>query len=425
MNPEQATNLFLRGQEDVAKIQNAYSGSDFLRSHNWDKTGKFKSGANTVYKSVAKKLGINELSPEDIRKYQGLYQAGQDIVDNSEFSGLFTNFDIKPVGVDDQTRTVNGITRAISPVDNIWGNTTTGQGFRLKENNITPATKKPESVVPDITAPTKPAQQPLNNRDGWWLQDRTNFYGALTDRVNKYDPALSHFDYNIPGYTLEDPSRKLAANQEQMSMMNDTAVNTQSGQNALATMLGISGKGFENAANTLSEVENRNVGIVNNASANAANIKNQEEQMNETAKQKYSSDLATVNQQYDNARNQVKWRQIAAYNNGVTNFMRKKQQEQVLTPQVHVDPISGDVSWSGKSRDMFGIDTYHPAYNSSDNFDFDGEYKHLTEEKGMSPEAAVKLLGIKAEYKAKQNKNPYLSGLGANSYGAVSPYDFE
>jgi len=426
MTPEQSTALFLRGQEDVAKIQNAYSGSDFLKSDNWDRTGKFKSGANTVYKSVAKKLGIGELSPEDIKKYQGLYQAGQDIVDSPEFSGLFSNFDIKPVGVVDQTRTVNGVTRAISPVDNIWGNTTTGQGFRLKENlDRGKAPEKPDAVAPDIEAPTRPAQEQVNNKGGWWLQDRTNFYGALTDNIHKYDPAMANFDFAIPGYVLEDPSRKLAANQEQMNTMGEFVTNTQSGQNALATMLGISGKGFENAANVISEVDNRNVNTVNNASANSANIKNQEEQLNEGAKQKYVSEMATSNQQYDNARNQIKWRQIGAYNNGVTNLMRKKQQEQVLTPQVYIDPITGDVKWSGKSRDMFGVDTYHPPYNSSDNFDIDSEYKRLTEEQGMSPDNAVKLLRVKSIYKAKQNKNPYLSGLGASSYGAVSPYDFD
>jgi len=425
MTPEQATSLFLRGQEDVAKVQNAYSGSDFLKSNNWDLGNKYKSGPNTVYKSVAKKLGIQELSPNDIEKYQGLYQAGQDIVDSPDFRGLFSNFDIKPVGVEDQTRTVNGVTRAISPVDNIWGNTTTGQGFRLKENldKGQPAPATPEEL--NIEAPTRPAQEQVNNNDGWWLQDRTNFFGALTDTVHKYDPVLSNFDFAIPGYVLEDPSRKLAANQEQMRMLSDATTSTQSGQNALATMLGISGKGFENSANVLSEVENRNVNTVNTASANAAGIMNQEEQMNETAKQKYAADSATVNQQYDNARNLQKWRTIGAYNNGVTNYMRKKQQEQILTPQVHIDPITGDVKWSGKSRDMFGIDPYHPPYNSSDNFDIDEEYKRLVNQEGMTPENAVRLLRVKSTYKAKQNKNPYLSGLGYQDYGATSPYDFE
>ena len=147
-----------------------------------------------------------------------------------------------------------------------------------------------------------------------------------------------------------------------MARLQEQAMNTTDGNVALASMLGASGQGFANAANVLADTENRNVGIVNQAYMTNAQINNQEAVANETGRQKYVEDMATLNQQMDNAEQQKKWRQIAAFNNGTTNWFRKKQMEQVLFPQVYTDPITGDAEFSGQGRDVLGPDTYSPAY---------------------------------------------------------------
>jgi hypothetical protein len=217
--------------------------------------------------------------------------------------------------------------------------------------------KKPVNIAVGEAAPAQPRKQ-----GPWWLQDIVNFTGTLTDRVNRYEPTQGRVELQTPGYTVLDPTRQLAANQEQMARLQEQAMNTTDGNVALASMLGASGQGFANAANVLADTENRNVGIVNQAYMTNAQINNQEAVANETGRQKYVEDMATLNQQMDNAEQQKKWRQIAAFNNGTTNWFRKKQMEQVLFPQVYIDPITGNADFSGQSRDALGPDTYSPAY---------------------------------------------------------------
>jgi hypothetical protein len=205
-----------------------------------------------------------------------------------------------------------------------------------------------------IGTPTKTFEKQPKKEGPWWLQDIVNFVGTATDQVNRYEPTQGKIDLVTPGYDLLDPTRKLAANQEQMARYQNQVQNTADGNVGLATTLGASGEGFANAANVLDTTEAANIGIVNQAYNTNAQIQNQEIVGNETARQKYVEDMATLNQQYDNALQQKKWREIAAFNNGTTNWFRKKQMENVLFPQVYIDPILGDVDFSGKGREILG-----------------------------------------------------------------------
>jgi hypothetical protein len=218
--------------------------------------------------------------------------------------------------------------------------------------------------VPEITTEKTPKKE-----GPWWLQDIVNYVGAMTDKVNRYGPVQSKIDSVTPGYDLLDPTRKLAANQEQMARFQSQVENTADGNVGLATTLGASGEGFANAANVLAADEAANIGIVNQAYGQNAAIQNNEMMANENARQKYVEDMATLNQQYDNSLQQKKWKQIAAFNNGTTNWFRKKQMEQVLFPQVYTDPILGDVDFSGQGREILEEDgtgmapqTYSPSY---------------------------------------------------------------
>ncbi len=218
------------------------------------------------------------------------------------------------------------------------------------------AASKDKGVVDGqcISTPTKTFEKQPKKEGPWWLQDIVNYVGTVTDQVNRYEPTQGKIDLVTPGYDLLDPTRKLAANQEQMARYQNQVENTADGNVGLATMLGASGEGFANAANVLDTTEAANIGIVNQAYNNSAQVQNQEIVGNETARQKYVEDMATMNQQYDNALQQKKWREIAAFNNGTTNWFRKKQMENVLFPQVYIDPILGDVDFSGQGRQMFG-----------------------------------------------------------------------
>ena len=216
--------------------------------------------------------------------------------------------------------------------------------------------EKEIDVKSDVPAPKKKSGT-------WWLQDIVNFTGTLTDKINRYEPTQGKINLQTPGYATLDPTRRLAANQEQFARLQNMTENTTDGNVGLAAMTGAQGQAFANAANAISEVENANVGIVNQAYAQNTNLINQEAGANEAGRQKYVEDMATLNQQEDNSLQQQKWRKIAAFNNGTSNWFRKKQMEQVLFPDINVDSISGDVTVDPTARDPLGYQTYSPAYS--------------------------------------------------------------
>jgi hypothetical protein len=225
-----------------------------------------------------------------------------------------------------------------------------------------PGTQPPPTDEGKKEEEKEPAMPQAPKKGPWWLQDITNFVGTLTDDINRYEPTQGRVALQTPGYVTLDPTRRLAANQEQFARMQQMTENTVDGNVGLASMTGTQGQSFANAANVLGDVENANVGIVNQAYNTNAQIMNQEAAANEVGRQKYVEDMATLNQQLDNSEQQNKWRQIAAFNNGTTNWFRKKQMEQILFPDVYVDPILGDVSVDPSGRSLFGPDTYSPSY---------------------------------------------------------------
>jgi hypothetical protein len=225
-----------------------------------------------------------------------------------------------------------------------------------------PGTQQPPTDEGKKEEEKEDAMPQAPKKGPWWLQDITNFVGTLTDDINRYEPTQGRVALQTPGYVTLDPTRRLAANQEQFARMQQMTENTVDGNVGLASMTGTQGQSFANAANVLGDVENANVGIVNQAYNTNAQIMNQEAAANEVGRQKYVEDMATLNQQLDNAEQQNKWRQIAAFNNGTSNWFRKKQMEEVLFPDVYVDPILGDVSVDPSGRSLFGPDTYSPSY---------------------------------------------------------------
>lgn len=213
------------------------------------------------------------------------------------------------------------------------------------------------AISPQPGGTPNPAKKPSGP---WWLQDIVNYVGATTDQVNRYGATQGSVDLQTPGYDLLDPTRQIANIQEQDARTQQQIENSVDGNVGLATRLGSTGDSIGHSANILGQYENANIGIVNNAYDKNAQIMNQEIGTNEAGRVKYVEDNATLNQQIDNALNKKKWRQIAAFNNGTTNWFRKKQMEQVLFPEVYIDPIMGDVSVTPgmSNREMFGPDVY-------------------------------------------------------------------
>jgi hypothetical protein len=221
--------------------------------------------------------------------------------------------------------------------------------------NDDPEPEKPAPDLGDGPAPVeKPVSDPLkpegHKERGWWLQDVAGYAATLTDHVNKYKPTLQQVDLDAPDYTLLDPSRQLAAQQEQANRFAEVAQNTSSGSVARANMLAQSGEQGKQAADILAQTENANVQIVNQAAGAGSGVQNQETLTNAKLQDDYFTKSAIADQQYDNAVNKLKYKRLGAFMNGVTNSQKQRQMEDVLFPQYAVDRNTGEVHFSGVGK---------------------------------------------------------------------------
>lgn len=253
-------------------------------------------------------------------------------------------------------------------------------------------------------------EQELQKDDTWMAPDIVNFLGALSQKYAKTTPVQQKYVSQTPGYVLMDPTRQLAANQEQMARMQQQSENTLAGNLGFASMLGASGRGFANAADILGNVERQNVGIVNQAYGVNAQLKNQEMQLNEQARGQYNREIAQKEQADTLAENTKDALIRDAFNTGWSNYTRDQMMEKVLFPQVYTNNLTGEVSFSGKGRKWDEPDVYvNPITGRRGSSDPSSTLSSVNEmrkkmiQEGWTPEGAEKFLtnqyGTKEETK--------------------------
>ncbi len=257
----------------------------------------------------------------------------------------------------------------------------------------------PDPVLQDAPKKEDTPKTPADDKappsdNGWWRQDKNNLLTAVTDQVNKYSPMLQQVDLQAPDYSLLDPSRQIAAVQEGAARFQDLAMNTAEGSVARANVLAHAGESGRQVADIISQYENQNVQISNQAAQQGAQIHNQEVTTNAGYLDKFIGETAVMGQNYDNARRDRKYRINDAMNQGITNAQKQTQLEQVL-PQVHVDRNTGRMEFSGNGKDLMGDEAYPGAAQIDSQGDAATEaYMEAYERalgRGLSPDAAEKL----------------------------------
>lgn len=216
-----------------------------------------------------------------------------------------------------------------------------------------------KKLVADPETPDGEVERFRKPDGGWYLQDRVNFLGALTDQVNRYSPMLQQLGYAVPDYVLEDPTRQIAAIQEAGARLGSRIENTQSGPSGLAVEMGLSGRNLSSIADVIGQTENRNANIVNQNAIQRSSIVNENMETNSNLQSTYVAQKAIENQQFDNAMKSKKWDVLNAFKDGTTNWHKKKLMEQALFPQFIQDPITGDMSFSGVGKD-YQVDKVDP-----------------------------------------------------------------
>ena len=234
---------------------------------------------------------------------------------------------------------------------------------------------------------------------GWYLPDLVNFGVALGQKTADFRPMKGSVNASMTGYTLEDPTTAQNTLQANQGRVQDQIENTTAGNVGLAATIGASSENAGNAANLAANAEANNTTRTTAAFDKNAAIQNQQAVTNATLLDKFvkeSADFGNNKIKEENTKNA----QVAAmFNAGTEHEFKRKAMEQVLFPQTAMNPISGDWYAGGKGRDIFGPETYSPAYASQkgklknyEDFgkDYDDALKHFTEKGYTNPETMAK-----------------------------------
>ena len=124
----------------------------------------------------------------------------------------------------------------------------------------------PKKLIPNVPTPYTPGQastgrRPFFGNSMFIAPQREKFYAAPMNAM-------------IPEPTFYDPNRQLAANAEQANIMQQYLSGFGNPQSFMANASGVQGKALENAANIMSDVQNRNVGVANQFSPLQTDIMN-------------------------------------------------------------------------------------------------------------------------------------------------------
>jgi hypothetical protein len=187
----------------------------------------------------------------------------------------------------------------------------------------------------DIPAP------PVRDAE-WWLQDTVNAAGAFGDLMNirKQMPWEAKVDLEEPRPTFLDPTRELGHISEQGNIAAQASAQFAGPQALGARLSAIQGQGARAAADTLSRINNQNIGIANQFEGQQVGIRNQEQMLNQQIANRLYDKNVVANQQFQNAKRAGKANVRQAYNTAVTNKWKTDALNQ-LYPDYQVSPSAG------------------------------------------------------------------------------------
>ena len=131
---EQYLDNYIKTQEQLYAIDAAAAKDPSIDLSNpeWDRTA---GGAkNKRYKDLVKKLGLTELTEDQIKQFQQGYRDLATIQTDPQYKEALADFDLSPKGVGDQQY----LGKPISGADEIMGNTTIRELQRLKATEQVP-----------------------------------------------------------------------------------------------------------------------------------------------------------------------------------------------------------------------------------------------------------------------------------------------
>lgn len=248
----------------------------------------------------------------------------------------------------------------ISAVDGYYGDRTQNQ-FMLdlsvfaeptKETPKTEPAKKEEQTgiakeeskieKPKIEEPLGPK---LKARGYYFLQDKNRIAQALHNlySIKKRPPYEPEPMVTLPDYSLLDPNRALQANQQAYKMGMEQVGAYLPPQVAAAQAAVMSGQAATDAANIISDTQNKNVGIANQASVSTASLINDYLQRKQNQMRSLHDKYTIMEERYTADRNKALANLTDAINNAITNAAKTQTINEILYKDspYYVEPETG------------------------------------------------------------------------------------
>jgi hypothetical protein len=219
-------------------------------------------------------------------------------------------------------------------------------------------------------------QQPLE----WTRPDKRNLMGAIGAKYNrrKYYPWAPMVDLEVPAPNYVDPTGALQQQAGAANTMTRQLAQFTGGQNLSGRASAIQGQLAGQAAETLANYNNQNVGIKNQFAQNAATTRNQNRLQNQAIAKSLYDDNVKMNQQWDVG--------TQAYNAGILGMLNAG------------DKNAADIYNISSMSDQYGIDPETLAYYfkggkditpQAESNDFNDMVKYYVETMGFDPNDAV------------------------------------
>jgi len=385
------------------------TGTDIMDHLAWDNPSSngFKN-SNDMYRLVYDQIAANnpdaELPPlptsntelsNTVRQYQSTFSAFGGLQKHADklaadgdpsFQNLLKNVDLSATGIGGDAGSGLMGEDNWSNIDGVYGNTYNRQTVAFKNQPKKEIEKKGgcywDKNKQPIAASVK-AEQDCQGRDGkydrdvcqciektefktpetppktFWKQDLMKMDALAGVDINKYYPSRQKFTGNFMDPAYKDPTREIAAIGEQSQIAGDLAAQNLSGPALASVLAKIQGTAGEQVANTLNQIQSDNITTFNTAEQFNAGVQTNTDVLNQDASKIYMDAVNLVDQNYDNAKNELNIELADAHANAWTNRANTYNLN-TLTPNYNINPKTGGTIDITNEKDFYAQNVNDP-----------------------------------------------------------------
>lgn len=186
----------------------------------------------------------------------------------------------------------------------------------------------------------------------FWQQDIMKMDALAMTDLNKYYPSRQSFTGNFMDPAYKDPTREIAAIGEQAQIAGDMAASMTSGPALAAVLSKIQGTAGQQVAEALNNVQSANIDIYNEVQKFNTGVATNTDVLNQDAGKTYMDAVNLVDQNDDNAKNELRINMANLHANARTNRANTYNLN-TMTDKYNVSPSDGGSIYFTNPADMY------------------------------------------------------------------------